>query len=102
MRLNNLFSIIAIFAAFVNALSYPEILYGNPRLQARDKVTVPSDPIERTSVRDGHATITNDTSATISRNYTSSSSSSISSVNNSYQFQIPSLLIIATILLSWL
>lgn len=46
MRLNNLLSIIAIFAAFVNALSYPEILYGNPRLQARDKVTVPSDQLK--------------------------------------------------------
>ena len=85
MRLNNLFYIIAIFTTFVYGLTYPEILYGNPRLHARNQVTVPSDPMERTSVRNGHATITNDTSPSIPNNYTSSSS--ISSVNNGYQFE---------------
>lgn len=108
MRLNNLLSILAISTVFVHALIYPMVLYGNqPRLYARNIVTVPSDPIERTTIVNGHQTtitdVTNSTSTESPTNQTTTvASSSTSSVNQGFQFQIPGLLLIGTILLSWL
>lgn len=110
MRLNNLLSILAISTVFVHALIYPMFLYGDqPRLHARNQVTVPSDPIERTTIVNGHQTIitdvTNSTSTESPTNQTTTtaaSSSSTRSINHGFQFQIPGLLVIGTILLSWL
>ncbi|RCK59027.1 hypothetical protein Cantr_07212 [Candida viswanathii] len=103
MRLHQVLSIVAVSIACVHALAYPALLAG---IHARNQVSHPSDPIERTSVHGGQTMTFTDTSTDTATNQTTSSTTTSaaasSSMSHGYHYQIPTLLVAGTLLLSWL